>query len=58
MLSHVETPVILFLVHYEQNCDISNILKYFRRGAVFLISVRAESNNISNYPLTMFWPAI
>ncbi len=48
-LSHfVNAPVILFIlfssfnIHYEQNCDISNILKYFSRGTVFLISVSVE----------------
>ncbi len=40
-ISHFEAPLLFYFIilssfniHYEQNCDISNILKYFRRGAV------------------------
>ncbi len=45
-ISHFETLLLFiyfYFLHYEQNCDFSNILKYFRRRAVFLISVSAES---------------
>jgi len=45
-ISHFETLLLFiyfYFLHYEQNCDFSNILKYFRCRAVFLISVSAES---------------
>ncbi len=49
-ISHVETLVILFIlffnIRYEQNCDISNLLKYFswdsEGRAVSLVSVSEE----------------
>ncbi len=44
-ISHFETSVILFCnIRDEQNYDISNILKCFIRGAVFLISVSEEQS--------------
>ncbi len=44
-ISYFETLLLFYLfvffnIRYEQNYDISHVLKCFRRGAVFLISVK------------------
>ncbi len=52
-ISHFET-LLLFCLFYsfnirdEQNRDILNILKYFRRGEVFLISMKQEQSRAGN----------
>ncbi len=43
---HFETLLLLFFnMRYEQNCDFSNILKYFRNGAIFLVSMNPERSD-------------
>ncbi len=46
-VSHFETLLLFYFcnIRDEQNCDISNILKYFRCGAMFLVSVNPERSD-------------